>query len=427
MKVKIKETAKCQKTLEIEVSKEVIQEEFVQCYKEIRKTAQIPGFRKGKASQEVLEKHFSDKANDKVLTNVVNDAYHEAIKKENLRPVSMPDITDVNFKNDDQLTFKAKIDIRPEFTLKDYKGIKVKKGKLDISEAEVDKILGYMQERYAQFDPVQEQRGVKIGDYIICDYSYEVEDKQIDKKDHAWLWIDKEMFLPGLSKKIEGIKAGENRKFDIKIPEKFHLAEIAKKNAKFDITVTEIKEKKLPELNDEFLKKSGKNSLEELKLQIKDDLTQEKEMQNKQALKAQIINHLVKVMPIEVPQALVDKREQGLKDSSAQRLKQQGLNESQLEDELKKMKDMFKDEALKQVRSFFLLEDIAVKEKIEVTNDEMSERIATMARLYNQKQEELLKYLQKNSMLESIHWDVWEEKIIGFLVDNAKVEEITSN
>ncbi len=91
------------------------------------------------------------------------------------------------------------------------------------------------------------------------------------------------------------------------------------------------------------------------------------------------------------------------------------------------MKDMFKDEALKQVRSFFLLEDIAVKEKIEVTNDEMSERIATMARLYNQKQEELLKYLQKNKMLESIHWDVWEEKIIGFIVDNAKIEEITSN
>ncbi|MCK4994565.1 MAG: trigger factor [Candidatus Omnitrophica bacterium] len=426
MKLKVKETAKCQKTLEIEVSKEVIQDQFIEYYKEIKKTAQIPGFRKGKAPQEVLEKHFSDKANDQVLTNVVNDAYHEAIKKENLRPVSMPDITDVDFQNDDKLTFKAKIDIRPDFTLKEYKGIKAKKEKLNITEADVSKVLGYLQERYAQFEAVKDERGVKIGDYIICDYSYEVEGKQIDKKDHSWLWIDKEMFLPGLSNKIEGIKAGENRKFDIKIPEKFHLAEIARKSAKFDITVTEIKEKKLPELNDEFVKKIGKETLEELKLHIKDDLSQEKEVQNKQALKAQIIGYLVKIMPIEVPQALVDKREQGLKDSSLQRLKQQGLNEAQLEDELKKMKDMFKDEALKQVRSFFLLEDIAVKEKIEVTEDEMSERIAMMARLYNQKQEDLLKYLQKNKMLESIHWDVWEEKIIGFLIDNAAIEEIAA-
>ena len=425
MKVKVKESAKCQKTLEIEVPKEVIQQEFVQCYKEIRKTAQIPGFRKGKAPQEVLEKHFSDKAKDKVLTNVLNDAYHEAIKKENIQPVSMPDISDVNFKNDDKLTFKAKIDIRPKVALKDYKGIKVKKEKINIKEADVDKVIGYLQDRYAQFDAVEEKRGVKIGDYIICDYSYEVEGKQIDKKDHAWIWVDKDMFLPGLSNKIEGIKAGENKKFDIKLPEKFHLAELAKKNAKFDITVKEIKDKKLPELNDEFVKKIGKNSLEELKLQIKDDLTQEKEMQNKQALKVQVINHLVKVMPIDVPQALVDKREQALKDSAAQRLKQQGINEAQLEDELKKIKDMFKDEALKQVRSFFLLEDIAVKEKIEVTEDEMKERIAMMARMYNQKQEEMIKYLQKNKMLESIHWDVWEEKIIGFLIDNAAIEEIT--
>ncbi|MFH1093043.1 MAG: trigger factor [Candidatus Omnitrophota bacterium] len=425
MKVKVKESAKCQKTLEIEVPKEIVQEEFVQCYKEIRKTVQIPGFRKGKAPQEVLEKHFSAKANDQVLTNVVNDAYHEAIKKENIQPVSMPDISDVNFTKDDKLTFKAKIDIRPKITLKDYKGIKVKKEKVNIKEADVDKVIGYLQDRYAQFLSVEEKRGVKIGDYIICDYSYEVEGKQIDKKEHSWLWVDKEMFLPDLSKKIEGIQAGENRKFDIKLPKKFYLAELADKNAKFDITVKEIKDKKLPEVNDDFAKKIGKNSLEEMKLQIKDDLVQEKEMQNKQAAKAQVISYLVKVMPIDVPEAMVEKREQALKEISSQRLKQQGLNDVQVEEELKKMNDMFKNEALKQVRSFFLLEDIAAKENIEVSEGEMTERIELMARMYNQKKEELLKYLQKNKMLESIHWDVWEEKIIGFLVENAAIEEVT--
>ncbi|MCG2711335.1 MAG: trigger factor [Candidatus Omnitrophica bacterium] len=425
MKVKVKESAKCQKTLEIEVPKQVVQEEFIQCYKELKKTAQIPGFRKGKAPQEVLEKHFSDKANDKVLTNVLNDAYHEAIKKENIQPVSMPDISDVNFTKDEKLTFKAKVDIRPKITLKDYKGIKVKKEKVNITEVDINKVVGYLQDRYAQFLLVEEKRGVKIGDYIICDYSYEVEGKQIDKKEHAWLWVDEEMFLPCLSKKIEGIKAGENRKFDIKLPEKFHFAELAGKNAQFDITVKEIKAKKLPEVNDEFAKKIGKNSLQELKLQIKDDLTHEKETQNKQAAKAQVIGHLVEVMPIDVPQALVDKREQALKETSAQRLKQQGVNDAQIEAELEKMKDLLKNEALKQVRSFFLLEDIAGKENIEVSEGEMNEHIEVMARVYNQKKEDLIKYLQKNKMLESMHWEVWEEKIIGFLIDNAVIEDVT--
>lgn len=426
MKVKVKDTAKCQKTLEIEIPKEKIEEEFTQCYKEIRRTAQIPGFRKGKAPQDVLEKHFSNKANDQVLTNLINDSYHQVIKNENIHPVSMPDISDVDFKSDDKLTFKAKVDVRPKVSLKDYKEIKIKREKLEIKEEDIDKILSYLKERYAEFNNVEEKRAVKIGDYVICDYSYGVNEKEIDKRLDAWLWIDKEMFLPGLSKKIEGIKPGENRKFDLKLPDKFQPAELAKKTAKFDITVKEIKEKKLPEVNDEFAKKVGKETLEELKLQIKDDLTNEKQTQIKQALKAQVIDHLVKVMPIDVPQALVDKREQALIDSSKQRLKQQRLKDEQIEAEIKKMNSLFKDEALKQVRSYFLLEEIAIKEKIEVTQQEMDERIEMMARMYNQKKEDLIQYLNKNKMLEGIHWDIWEEKIIKFLVDNAQVQEVAA-
>jgi len=424
VKAKVKDTAKCQKMLDIEVPEEKVQEEFERYYNEIKKTAEIPGFRKGKAPKELIEKHFAEKANDRVLHILVNDAYHQIIEKEKIEPVTMPDISNITFKKGEKLTFQAKVDIRPSFTLKEYKNIKIKKEKLEIKEEEVTKVLEYLRERYAKFENA-ENRAVKINDYLICDYNYTVEGKQIEKKENSWLWVDKEMFMPGLSTKLEGIKTGENKKFSITLPKKFQPTELAGKNAEFEIQVREIKEKKLPELNDEFAKILGKDSLSELKIQINADLSKEKELQIKREMKMQLIDSLVKSMPIDVPHALVERRKKFLIESTRQRLKQQGLNDAQIGEEEKKMSDLFDKEALKQVRTFFILEDIARKENIKVEAKEIDERIGTIARSYNQKKEQVLKYLKDNNMLENIHWDIWEEKIIDFLLINAKIEEVS--
>ena len=198
VKVKVKNSAKCQKVLEIEVFKDAIEAEFEAYYKAIQSQAEIPGFRKGKAPRKVLEEHYSDKANEKVLTQLVNDNYHKAIEKEKIDPVGMPDVSDVNFGENDNLSFQATVEIRPEFSLKAHKGIKVKKKKVEIKEKDINQVLSYLQERAAQFTPV-ESRDSKIGDYLICDYSYAVEDKVLEEKKQSWLWVDKEMFLPGLS------------------------------------------------------------------------------------------------------------------------------------------------------------------------------------------------------------------------------------
>jgi trigger factor len=164
-------------------------------------------------------------------------------------------------------------------------------------------------------------------------------------------------------------------------------------------------------------------SIDKLKEQIKEDLVKEKKMLAKQDLKAQVINHLEKIMPIDVPPTLVEKREKLLRDTAAQRLKQQGLNDEQVLKEQEKMGEMFAQEAMKQVRVFFILENIALAEKIKVEQKEFDERIGEMAASYNQKKEELMKYLSEKNLLENIHWEIWEEKIITFLLDNAKISE----
>lgn len=425
MKVNVKESAKCQKTLHIEVPKEVINGEFERYYEYLKKTAQVPGYRKGKVPREILEQYFSDKASDKVLTTLVSDNYQKAIEQEDIHPVQLPEISDVQFKKDAKLTFQAKVDIRPKFKLKEYKGIKLKKQRMNIKEEEITRVLSFLQERYAQFIPV-EDRPTKIGDYIICDYSYSVEGKVIEKKERAWFGIEEKLFIPGLPQALEGIKVQEKKEFDLALPEKFQPAELAKKTANFSITVYEIKNKKLPELNDELAKTIGKDTLVELKTQIKGDLEREKQMQVHQDMKKQLIEYLIKTMAIDVPQTLVVKREQSLKEASRQRLKQQGMTDEQINAEENKAAGHFHKQASQQVMAFFILDEIAHKENIKVEQPELDKRVELIAQSYNQKKEDVLKYLTEKNLLENIHSEIWEEKVISFLVEHAKIEEINS-
>ncbi|MBU4305062.1 MAG: trigger factor [Candidatus Omnitrophica bacterium] len=423
MKVNVKESARCQRILEIEVSKETIQEEFDRFYSEIRKTAEVPGFRKGKAPRELLERHFSAKAKDNVLTNLLSDSYRQAVEQEKICPVTMPSISEVNFEKNEKLTFQAKVDVRPLIALKEYKSIKIKKQTLTVKEEEINNVLNFLRERYAQFRPA-ESRPAKIGDYVICDYRYSVEDKEIDKKEHIWMQIDKEMFIPGLSAELTGINAGENKEFSLKLPKDFKPSELANKTARFNVSIKEIKEKELPELNDAFAKMIVLDTLELLKQHVKEDIEKEKESRIKLDIKAQLTDYLVKTMPIDVPPMLTEKREQSLRESFRNRLRQEGMPAERIEEEEKKMGDLFNPEAVKQIRMFFILQEIGEKENVRVEEQELNQRIELIAQSYGKKKEELVKYLQDKDLIENVHWEIWEEKVISFLLEHAETEEV---
>ncbi len=422
MKVTVKETAKCQKVMNIEVPPEAIVEEYERFYREMGKTAQVPGFRKGKAPRHVLEEHFADRAHEKVLSNLVSDNYYKALEQEKIKPLAMPQISNVDFKKDSKLTFQATIDVPPAFDLKDYKKIKIKREIVNINEEEVTKILGYLQERYAQFSPA-EDRPTKVNDYVICNYSYSVDGKQIDKREGIWMEITEKMFIPGLSQEMTGVKAGTEKEFTLELPKDFQPAELAKKKADFKFSVKEIKEKKLPELNDEFAKMIGKDTLDALKNQIKEDLTKEKESSIKAEMKSQIIESLVKSMPIDVPENMVKEREHSLLESAKQKMKQQGMNEAQITEEEKKLAGLVQNEALKQIRTFFIFDKISVAEQINVSREDVEAKIDNIAKVHNQKKEDILKYFSDKKLMDNLQADIWEEKILSFLIANAEVTE----
>jgi len=422
VKISVKDSAKCQKKLEIEVPKELIEKEFDKVYTELQKNAEVPGFRKGKAPRHMLEEHFGHKASERALSNLINEGYHKAIEQENIHPVQMPEISNVNFDENDKLTFEALVDIKPVFELKNYKGLKIKKASALVTDEDVDKTIELLRDRYAQYIPV-ETRGIKIGDYVICDFSYYTADKLIEEKKNSWLLITKEMFIPGLDKKLEGIKKDEEKEFEITLPKYYKPEEFAGKKVKFKIKVNEIKEKKLPALDDEFAKMAGKKTMDEIRVQIRQEMEKEKQLQVKQDMRSQLIDGLVKAMPLDVPPSLLAKREESLKQSTRERMRQSGLTQEQMDKKEKQLNEVYAKEALKQLRIYFIMGEIAEKEKITVEEQDMTQRIEDLAKTYNQNPDTVFNYLEQNNLLENMHSEILEEKIISFLIDNAKVEE----
>ena len=422
MKVNVKDEGKCYKRLKIELSKNILETAFENYYLDLKKKTVLPGFRKGKVPREIIEEHFSSQANEEVLSKVINDGYQEALKKENIFALALPKIENINLQENDNLFFDVVVEVRPVFGLKKYKGLKLEKKLIEISEQEIDAVILDTQKRHAEFIPVQ--RTVQVRDLIICDVSFSAAGKVIEKKENYSLFVSTEMLMPGFAENIIGMAVNEKKEFSMLLPEKFNLQDIAGKNAVFNIFVKEIKEEKLPEINDEFARILGEKSLKEFKTRIKDSLAEGKEAAVKKELKNQICKHLLKAMPIDVPGSMLIETEKKLKDNLARNLKQKGYDDQKIEQELQKSQANIQQSALNDLRIFFILNEIGNQEKIEVSQDEIKAKVADIAYFSKMKEKDVWKRLENKDRMDQLSSDIIIEKTIDFVLKNAEISEV---
>ena len=422
MKVTVEKVAACQKRLVIEVPPEKISEGFSAFYSRLAKTAEVPGFRKGKAPRQMLEQHYQRTAREEVLSALVNDAYQQALTQEKLKPVESPAISDIDFQENKPLKFHATVDIAPEFELKTYRGLKLNRAGARVGDEELNQVLDYLRDRHAQFLPV-EGRPAQMGDYLIADYQFSVDGRIVDKKEKVWLWLSEQMFIPAMAKELVGVTPAQTREFDAVLPEHYHPPELAGKTARASVSVAEIKEKKLPDADDAFATTMGAESMTALRERLHKELTAEKQSRGQQELKRQVIDQLVQAMPIEVPPLMVQHRIQTLQASVQRRMKNQGMADKDIAEQTGKLTASLSEEAVRQIRAFFILERIAEQEKITVEEKDIEARIAAIAESSQQKKEAVFEYLHKNNMLDDMYSELWEGKLIDFLVAAAAVTE----
>jgi len=418
MKYKIRQSGKTQKVIEVHLSGEVVSKELEKIYREIAKSATLTGFRKGKAPLELIKKHYKKEATDEAVRNLVLDSFRKAAAESDIKILGLPEISDLEFAEEKGMSYKATVNMRPQVKLKAYKGLSLKKAKKEIKESDVDAAINSLREMSAKFST---KEGVaKTGDYVICNVDCTVEGHPVEKKENAWLYVSEDAFIPG--KELEGLKVNDERDVEKVLPKDYSKKEVAGKNAKFHITVKEIKEKALSELNDEFASAAGNfKSMAELREAVRGNLNRQNEIEEKRELESQALRLLDKNAAFDAPQSMVDRHLKTLVQRTRDKLKKDGLSEDKIKSMEKDFTERLRGEATREVRAFFILDEIAKSEKITVDDKEIEAAFAEIAASSGHPADEVKKYYKEKDLMENLREDIRQRKVLDFVIKNAKI------
>jgi len=309
MKSKVKFNENCECHLEFDIPQDIVDKTLNEIYDEIRKQAAIPGFRAGKAPLDLVIQHHSEYAKEEVLKRIIPDSYQKVVEEKNIDPVSLPEISDVVFDKGKNLTFKAKVEVRPAIRLKNYRGIKIRTKKISVVDDEISEVIQRLRQAHAQFQPLKETRAVEKGDYVISDVEAFIDGRAITKKnENMWLVAEKQDSLLGIGEHLIGLMPGQLKEIEAQIPKNYPDKKFAEKLALFKVFVKEIREKVLPVVDEEFAKDLGKDNLAVLKEELKKDLLERKEQDKRIEMKNQIIEKLIKEYEVTMPPAMVRKQ-----------------------------------------------------------------------------------------------------------------------
>ncbi|HEX3032812.1 MAG TPA: trigger factor [Bacillota bacterium] len=414
--------------LDVEVEAAKLEQALDSAYRKLVKKSNIPGFRKGKAPRAIMERHYGKEyILNEALDIILPDAYVEAVDQTEIEPIDRPQIELVQAEEGKDLIFKAKVEVKPEVTLGDYKGLEVNKPSVEVSDEDVDAEITKLQQRHAQVSTLDEGT-VEQGDIAVIDFEGFKDGVAFPggKGDDYPLEIGSGSFIPGFEEQLIGVKTGESKDVEVTFPENYQAEDLAGQPAVFKVTVKSIRRKEMLPLDDEFAKDvSDFDTLEELKADTKNKLKEAAENRAEFALKDQLIAKAVENASIEVPQVMVDARIRTMLEDMSYRLQRQGIS---LEDYFKftgsninAMMETMKPEAEKGVTTDLVLETIARTENIDATDEEVDAELAKMAEEYKQDVSVIKATMESQGQLDNLKNSIAFKKTVDFLVDNAKL------
>jgi trigger factor len=422
MKAVVEEINPVKKKITIEIEPDSVASEMDKAIKDVARKAKIPGFRPGKAPKNVVQQHYGEEVRSEVMNRLISDSYLTAVREHNINPVGMPQIENMTpLAKGSSLSYTATVEVRPNITLGTYDGIEVREQDLAVTDEELNQTLDRLREMYAQLEVVEGQALAKDHTAVI-DFAGFHDGKPIEGAkavDHM-LAIGSGNLIPGFEDQLLGMKKGETREIQVTFPADYSNKEIAGKDASFTVTLKELKKKVLPELNDEFAKDTGGNqTVEELKARVKEDLEARKRDESGSAQREELMKKLVEAHSFEVPQGMVEHELQTMARQQATRFARQGMDIKSFD--VKKFMEKNRELAVQRIKGILLLEEIAEKENIDVSDQELSASIAAMAKSAGQTADAVRKYYEsQDGGLENLRASLMQEKTLGLLLSRAK-------
>ena len=397
----------------VEVSRET--ESLIQKY---QKLARLPGFRRGHVPASIIRQRFSEDIKSDVVDKLVPQYFRREAEKQGLVPVSQPRVTDLHIHEGEPLTFKASFEVMPEIKVEGYKELRAEKPDITITDEEVEEQLRHVQEQHATFNSV-EGRSLADGDF--AQVSLHGEPKDAEGKpvqmDDILVEVAGKSTMPEFTENLRGASVGDERTFDVSYPEESEDKRLAGKSFTYSLKVLSIKQKSLPELNDQFAKELGEfANLDEVRKRIREGMEAERKHNAEHEAKEKLVSELVKRHEFEVPEAMVERQidvrlERGIRALAAQGLRAEHIRKM----DFNRLRAGQRDQAVQEVKASLLLDKIAEEEKIEVTDEEIDREIEALATQSKQTPEAIRARLTRDGALDRIRNRLRNEKTLDFL------------
>jgi trigger factor len=435
MNITVEKQPNCLATLRVEVPSDTVKSERAKIVSGYTAQARIPGFRPGKAPKNVIEKRFQSAITEELDDRLVRQAYDEALRKEALKVLNFGIPQNLNHNSDGSLTFQATLTLAPEVALPDYKGITVKAPSTEATDADVEAQLEGLRERFADYKDI-EGRAAETGDLAVIDFSSSLDGQPLEEalgkpagylsgREGFWLKLDEASFLPGFAAQVAGMSEGDSKDIPLTIPEDFPLSDLRSKEVVFHVTLKGLKQAVLPELDDEFAAKvTGGKSLEELKGLAKQQIEAEKRRRIDDFKVNQIVEHFKSLVDFELPEDLVRHETQGQADALVERGVKSGMTEEELTAQQGEIFATAGEQARTNLKTNFILQEIARTEGIAVSDQELVNHLAMIAQSRKQNPKKFIKDLQKAGRIPGIRNSMLVGKAIDFVLEHATVEEI---
>jgi|TARA_B110000908_G_scaffold41636_1_gene50607 trigger factor len=436
MNITVEKKPECMATVKVKVPADKVASERQTIVNGYTKEAKIPGFRPGKAPTKVIEKRFEKQIKDELYSRLINAGCDDAIKQESLKVISVNVTGEPSFSDAGELSFSADIILAPEFEVPEYLGIEIEAPSDEVTDAELDSSLTDLQQRFAEFNDVE--RGLSDGDFAVVDFTATTDGKPVaevigkpagflDGREDHWTKIEDDSFMPGFGSGLKGLKAGDKKELKLTMNDEFPLSDVRGVEIVFDVTVKEVKEQVLPELDDDFAAKLlPEKGIEELKNVIREQLSVEKKKSVADAKVNQVVEVLNGRVDFDIPLALLEQEAQGNAVNMIERARQQGMTEEMIIEQQNEISESANKQARLNLKTNFILQEIAIKENIEVSDQEVIQRISGMAQQENKPVKKYIKELQKANAIQNVRNSVLIGKTIDFVVDKANVKEITT-
>lgn len=437
MNITVERQSDCAARLRVEIPSNQLKEERLKIIRAFGNQARIRGFRPGKVPRTVIEKRFGEQISAELEQRMMQNALNEAAEKEDLRIINANPPEDAVHHPDGTLAFSSVLTIAPEFELPEYKGISLEIPDRSITEEDIQNELQNIRTRYADYSDVTD-RPVKSGDFAVIDYKSQLDGKPTEEAvgqavgylgggDDYWLKMEDDSILPGFSKALEGSNMGEERDFSCTVPEEFPIEELRGLELDFHVTIKGIKEQKLPELTDELaaeiLPGSDVKGLTEM---IQGNLEQQLNQQIEEFKVSQLLEKLTSMVQFELPPELLKAETQGQADEMVERGLGSGMSEDEIEGRQEEIFSAATQRAQTNLKTDFLLQRIAEAEEIQLTQEELANRVAAMANQAKKPIKAFAEELQKSDRLRGLQHSMLLSKTIDFLLEHAKVDGIDS-